>query len=239
MYNVKKINLIGFSLTMIISLFILPLPGHTQTGGISGVVVDGNGMGISDVWVYATETITQTISKSNTGADGVYLISALPEGIYKVFFQTSGEVNYLDEWFNKKYSLSASDNVFVSAGYVADYVDAILSEGGIINGTVKDMYGNGVGNIWVFVYSATDQTNTIKYSLSKDDGSFMVGGIPAGTYKVQFDPLWLNYYDKWYDDQGGFPTAQSITVASGSSISSINATLDTKNWLIFLPVVLR
>src|SRR5260370_24458658 len=57
---------------------------------------------------------------------------------------------------------------------------------GSINGTVTDVSGGVLGKVTVKVHSAA--TNLEQTAVTKDDGSFLIVGLPIGKYSVTFSP---------------------------------------------------
>jgi len=57
------------------------------------------------------------------------------------------------------------------------------------------------------------------------DGTYNLGGLPAGQYKVQFYGSNLGYINEWYNDTTDMNAAVPQTVAEGATVTNINAVL--------------
>ena len=53
-----------------------------------------------------------------------------------------------------------------------------------------------------------------------------------GNCKVEFDNNGLNYFGEWFNDKGGFDTANLVAVTGGGMTSDIDARLDTGGQII-------
>ncbi|MFC2059552.1 carboxypeptidase regulatory-like domain-containing protein [Chloroflexota bacterium] len=85
-------------------------------GSISGHVYESdNTTPIANIHVYATDNEThQWIAGADTDASGSYTISGLPAGSYKVKANPcSSSLNYINEWYNDKFSWEIADQVTV------------------------------------------------------------------------------------------------------------------------------
>ena len=61
-----------------------------RTGALAGTVTDPTGAVVPNVTVTATNSDTGQVRTAKTGGDGVYSLSLLPPGTYKVNFAVSG-----------------------------------------------------------------------------------------------------------------------------------------------------
>ena len=59
-----------------------------------------------------------------------------------------------------------------------------------------------------------------------DAGSFAVGGLPAGEYRVEFVSAAAGAVSEWWDNAPGFTTAKSVPLEAGQSRSGIDAALE-------------
>lgn len=99
---------------------------------------------------------------------------------------------------------------------------------GSISGTISDVLGP-LGDVDVKVYH---QNHTLIGSTTTnwEDGTYTVGGLPPGSYKVEFDTRYASgspngYLPQWYNAKGGFSAATPVTVSSGADTPGIDATL--------------
>jgi len=65
-------------------IFSLPLAAQQASGKITGVVTDASGAVVPGVLVVATNTQTGDVRRAETNASGVYVVSPLPVGDYRL-----------------------------------------------------------------------------------------------------------------------------------------------------------
>jgi hypothetical protein len=85
---------IGVTFLALVCLFLsfsASLAAQTAaTGALTGTVTDSTGAVVPNVTVTATSTDTGQVRTAVTGADGVYKLSLLPPGTYRVKFEAAG-----------------------------------------------------------------------------------------------------------------------------------------------------
>jgi hypothetical protein len=194
------------------------------TGGIiSGRVTDGTD-GIFNVEVVVYDLDNIQIKNAPTDASGYYTIDSLPSGNYKIYFDTYSANNYFPEWYNDKSDFGSADQVSVTEGLTTNLADAVLDQGGIISGTVKDSLGNGINNVYVRVYDLSNNHYTMYATDSS--GAYSISPIPAGDWKVYFDTSNAgNYLEEWYNDQSDFASADQVSVTTGQTTTLSDAVL--------------
>ena len=128
-------------------------------------------------------------------ADGSYQIRGLAAGSYEVKFEDPAD-RYLTEWYDNTYFYVSRTLVVVGDDEAVVGIDAQLSEGGSISGTVTDANGDPVEGIEV---STSDGS-----SLTASDGTYLITGLIPGSYTVSFrdvdDVADRGYLSEWYDD---------------------------------------
>jgi protocatechuate 3,4-dioxygenase beta subunit len=85
------------TLTLLLAAPIVPAHAVVQqeTATITGTVRDASGATIAGAEVVATNTATNIVSRTLTGADGAYVIPSLRPGPYSIAIETTGfqEIN--------------------------------------------------------------------------------------------------------------------------------------------------
>ncbi|HXY24832.1 MAG TPA: TonB-dependent receptor [Candidatus Acidoferrum sp.] len=91
---------------------------------------------------------------------------------------------------------------------------------GSINGTVSDISGGVLGKVTVKVHSA--ETNLEQTAVTKDDGSFLIVGLPIGKYSVSFsrDGFKTEVHDQILV-QGGLTTTVNGSLQPGEVTAQI------------------
>jgi hypothetical protein len=161
--------------------------------------------------------------------DGLYFITGLPTGEYKLQVQYEGEEGYVNEWYEGKQNFETATPVSVTAPYQTPNINFTLEYPGIIQGFVTDASGNRLTEdehpLEVFIYDA----NSGKY-IDYDYISF-VGGyqfeLMGRNYKlaaVSFYSNWLPRHDSlavaYYENGTSFndPNTQTISLAANSTL---------------------
>ncbi|MCG2782620.1 MAG: carboxypeptidase regulatory-like domain-containing protein [Candidatus Altiarchaeales archaeon] len=177
-------------------------------GSISGTVTY-DGSGVADIEVFAWSPTTQAGGEAHTDASGNYLIEGLPEGTdYKVKVEAEG------------YASTMATSISVTGGETTTGVDFELSAGGTLSGTVTDSDETPLEeaniNIWVPGEGFGED-----WEDTGDDGTYIIEGIPAGTYTVEayldgYEPVGVNV-----TITEGVTKTQDFTLQNSSINSSV------------------
>jgi formylglycine-generating enzyme required for sulfatase activity/protocatechuate 3,4-dioxygenase beta subunit len=217
------------------------IDGTLFTGGsIAGRVTDGSGDGVVGVYVRAYDADLErgVYRSSSTDADGYYEIIGLPGGDYRVSFDAyginywpedyglSGDFNFKNEWFNDQDKFPAADTVAVFPGQQTAEVNAVLTPGGAIRGTMLGY------NSYPFVFCAFENNNWRdnfgydRYAINGDwpygENIYMIKGLPTGSYYVLFDSDVSFIPDAYYNNVQFIDDATKVAVTAGSITDNIN-----------------
>ncbi|HSH09725.1 MAG TPA: carboxypeptidase-like regulatory domain-containing protein, partial [Oceanipulchritudo sp.] len=163
------------------------LPGYailgrvTTTGGLSAADVDldlyaGNGEFLGGY-------------PARTAADGTFTIGALPSGSYylKADPDPALQQYLVFRFFGGTQDIVTATPINVNGASVTG-INWSLPEGGIITGLVESIGGTPLADIDFDVYDIND--NRLPYNgKSLLDGTYAVGPMPAGFYKLRADPF--------------------------------------------------
>ncbi|MCI5189933.1 MAG: carboxypeptidase regulatory-like domain-containing protein [Candidatus Electrothrix sp. AS4_5] len=208
---------------------------------ITGTVEGSNGVELAGVTARIFDIEGNWITSAQaTGDDGIYSLTGLNNGHYKIQFR-AGDTGYASEWYNDKYTIDTADAVTISS--LTDKVrDIELGTSTSISGTVRDSNGVGIVGALVKVYESTGEfvDSPLEFATTGDDGSYTVNGLPANHsfFKVRFferqgDGSGAGLTE-WYDNVGDF--ASAVTVSADAT--GVDAVLESSfNWLIFTPVL--
>jgi hypothetical protein len=204
--------------------------GGTVTGTVTSAV-SGQPLANDCALQIAAEDSSTFVSYSPDGctdATGRYTIKAIPTGTYKVQFYGVYD-GYLTQYYNDEGSFGSADAISVTAGTTISGINAALTPGGTITGTITDAKtGNPIANNCGMNVDVENSSTNDVYSLDQcTDGSGMysVGGLPTGTYTVEFSDRSDGYLDQYYDNESSLDSADSVSVAAGMSTSEISAAL--------------
>lgn len=208
---------------------LLPAVVRAATpGGISGkVTASSTGAGIGGIEVTAykyneTSGGWDWAAKTTARPDGVYKITQLAAGTYRVGFSDPKRA-YATPWFHGDATMvSAATDVTVGAGIVSG-VDVTLRQGSRITGLVSDNAGAPLAGISVAVSASYNDGLTLGSAVTADDGTYDVGGLPGGWVPG----MWGYFNVRFHDSQGTYGDATSfwVQVDTGSTVAGINATL--------------
>ncbi|MBN2005887.1 MAG: carboxypeptidase regulatory-like domain-containing protein [Anaerolineae bacterium] len=195
------------------------------TGGIiAGVVTAaGSGAPLENIDVTAYDALSGNYANGvATDAAGVYRISGLATGNYKLYFQDNLE-RYANEYYNHKRNFNTGDPVAVTDG-VTTTIDVQLTTGSVFNGVVTAA-GSGapLESIRVRAYDAASG-DQIKSTYTDGAGEYRLAGLASGSYKLYFQDTLGRYLNEYYNDKGNLTMADPIVL--GAAITqTINAEL--------------
>jgi hypothetical protein len=160
-----------------------------------------------------------------TNAAGEYTLSGLV-GEYEVEFLPAN-LSYLAQYFNGKSLISEGEEVSVSPGETTSGIDAELTEGGLITGTVTGASTKaGIEGIEVCLYKASGEYAGYCTSTGAS-GEYRLQGLVGGEYRVGFyGNSAHDYVTQYFSDRLLFSEAKAVSVAAGGTASGIDAELE-------------
>ena len=200
------------------------------SGDIAGTVTNASHSGLENIDVTAYQSDGSGgwnyVNDVNTASDGSYDIGGLAAGTYRVEFNDGSGV-YLSQCYNNQTDLDSATDVTVTAGETAGGVDATLALAGHITGTVTNASHSGLENIDVTAYQSDGSGgwNYVNDVYTAPDGSYDIGGLSTGSYRVEFSDGSGSYASQYYDGKTDLDSATDIPVTAGEATSNINATL--------------
>ena len=181
------------------------------------------------VWVEAFRRVGnkwEWASSAETSSDGGYVIEGLSAGTYRVsFFDPAGKL--VSEYYDGKASLAKATYVTVAAGSETTGIDAKLDPAGFISGTVSaEPDGSPVEYAMAIAYRYVDNRwEPFSGAETRSDGTYTIGGLSSGTYRVEFFDWSGALAGEFYDDVSEIGSAAGVSVTQGSITSGIDATL--------------
>ena len=195
-------------------------------GSISGTVTeDGTGDPLQDIYVCADGVDNGAYNCATTANDGTYTISGLATGNYTVTFSDFDGI-HVDEFFDDVTDSDSATPVSVTAPNLTAGIDAGLATGGSISGTVTED-GSGDPLDAISVCAAGEDVNAYSCTGTAADGSYTVGGLPSGNYRVQFTDYSATHLDEYFDDVVQYDAATLVGVTAPDTTAGINAGLST------------
>ena len=196
------------------------------TASISGTVQAGGGPARNvqvELYTMSGERITSTA----TNTAGVYSLTNLSGGTYKVFFEAQYVTGgFLDEWYDNKGDIASATPVTVNEGGVITNVNATLESGARISGrvTIADT-ATPLQSVNVQIYDAAG--NQAAYTYTDVNGDYITSsGLPNGNYRVFFSsPGGKAYLAEYYADKPDLASAEVVTIVAPATRSGVDAAL--------------
>ena len=201
---------------------------------ISGTITGPDGMeplegiGVAAYRWDESEREWSWVGQAYSDADGVYVIGGLVAGAYRIQF-TDPYSAHVSEVYDDAVDLDSGADIVLSAGATAGGIDASLESASAISGTVTGPDGIApLAGLVVVAYgwSESEETWESRGQAETDmEGSYAIGGLPAGTYRVQFLDLDGTYAREIYDDAVNLSSGADIVLAEGTTATGIDASL--------------
>jgi hypothetical protein len=195
-------------------------------GSIAGTVTDSGGA-VANICVEAIPTGTGIAQPPAAATDsaGRYSLAGLAGGSYTVTFSDCTGGLHLQQYFNGQSDPATATPVQVAAGIATTAINASLTSGSAISGKVTSASsGAPLPGICVDVFPSGG-TVPIASTAAAGDGTYRVGPISPGGYKVAFsDCVGGGHTTQWANNQPSQSTANVITVTGGQT-SGVNAAL--------------
>jgi PKD repeat protein/protocatechuate 3,4-dioxygenase beta subunit len=196
----------------------------TTASTVSGRVTDAAGQPLAGAWVFIQSISGSASSGAVTGADGRYVARGLRAGTYRVQFSHSSG-GFASEYWNDQTDWSAASPVLVGIASDTPNVDASLATGGSVSGRVTDTAGNPVSGASVSILSASGVG--LGFATSGTDGRYVISGLGAGSYRVQFSHTAGGYLSEYWNDQSSLEAASPVEVVAGVETSNVDASLSS------------
>lgn len=151
-------------------------------------------------------------------ADGTYNLEVGP-GTYRVTASSDG---YITEYYNNTTNYAAATGVTVTSSTTTPNINFALDLGGTISGTVFEEDGTTPIN-GAFIRVLSGPSSEIATSFSDVDGTYSIGGLPPGAYKLYASAV--GFADEFYLNKPDYASGNAITVTAGSTTPNVNFTL--------------
>lgn len=230
------VALIATTLTAGALGFVPAANAEPDTGAVSGTVTDGElpleGITVEIRQYDAEGQYWPTVAEDQTRADGSYLVP-VPDGEYRIGFRDYAGT-YATEFFDDTDFVSDADTITVPSPAAAG-VDAELVAGASLGGEVTDSEGQPLEDIAVTAYRVVGTGADTEYRYAgfdlSDRGSYTIGGLPDGTYVVEFTEFNERGVPRVYATEfnGGKPnrfSATRLTLTTGEAREDVGATME-------------
>lgn len=201
-----------------------------NAGGIMGTITNGgspvSGLVVNAYFVHDDGSTVAWGPGATTNGSGIYSISGLPPGKYKVAVNP-GSTSYAMQYYTGADSFITATPVTVAAGATASGIDFSLVTGGKISGTVRNAdTTNPVQGAWVAVFDEMLSAQVPFSAATAADGTYTTCALPAGKYRMivgsNSEP---GYVATWYNNNQLNMASTPVTVAAGATTSGIDYNL--------------
>ena len=158
---------------------------------------------------------------------GSYDIGGLPADNYRIYFFDM-ETNYIDEYYDNAPDIESGMDIPVAAHSTITDIDASLTTAAHITGTVTaEDSGEDLQYVFVTAYRFNgSEWESRMLTATGHDGTYDIGGLPAGTYRLGFSDTYNDlYFPEYYDNVPDIENATDISVTVAGTISDIDASL--------------
>lgn len=196
------------------------------SGVVTGTVTDGS-TPLASIQVDAFRQVASTWvwgGCTTTKGDGTYTLG-LPANTYRLRY-TDKLGRYLREWYANAGDISVANDVPVAGGTLVSGLDATMAGVGAVEGTIVNDSGVGLPGIKVDAWRWTGAIwSWERVATTKADGTYRVGYLPSGGYRVRYTDPGNTYRAEYYDDALVASGATTQTVGAGTTLTGRNATL--------------
>lgn len=190
---------------------------------ISGTVT-GGGTPLSGIRVraYREGSDGHSYRSATTDSDGAYLLTDLVSDTYRIGFEDPYGT-YGFEYYDDQQTVGAADGIVLTTGVPVTGVNAVLSPGGHITGTLNTVDGQDVGRVAITAYlnngSAWEEATSYS-GYPGPNSTYDLGGLASGTYRMKFEED--HYRPQYYNGQETITDATDISVNVGATTTNIN-----------------
>ncbi|MEZ4656333.1 MAG: carboxypeptidase regulatory-like domain-containing protein [Caldilineaceae bacterium] len=176
-----------------------------------------------------------------TDAQGFYRFDGLNDGYYSVSFSDPAG-KYATVFYSNASDPYGGSAIPVFEGEQVYGINATMTPGGSIAGTVKGLNGQPLPNVSVTVYDAADpyfypfpMPTPVK---SDQNGAYVVTGLTTGIYKICFQDLAYVLPSLCYGGASYIPDSRDVAVVAGSTTDNIDIVLGTPDLpnKLYMPV---
>lgn len=199
------------------------------TGGVSGTVTGAGAGALKEVRVCAkSDSSTFQELCGYTNVSGEYSILNLQPGGYRVDFEGSGE--FIGQWFGGVEAEEGSTDISVVGGATTPHIDAELTKGAAIEGTITDATTHaGLANIRACTSAGEGNPFGSHCATSAAGGHYRIVGIPAGEYELRLEPEFLSgdpdYMNQFWPGGQNRAAGTAFSLTTGATKSGLDVAM--------------
>ena len=194
-----------------------------------------------DALVCAFQSSLEVSGCAPTRAGGLYTLSGLPAGEYKIQF-LPGSYNLLNQFYDHRSEWAEADSLALARGETETEVDADLEPGAEIRGAVKSADSGaslaGIPVCVLFQESALEEWWPLECEPTTGNGSYRLFGLDSDSYKVVFSPEFKDffgesvgeeeddgYFTRYYDEKTTLAAADQLVLTAPEVRGDVDARL--------------
>ncbi|MGL4256337.1 MAG: MSCRAMM family protein, partial [Microbacterium sp.] len=172
---------------------------------VSGVVTDSDGSPLPSVVVDLFTATGEYVSAAWTDGDGAYTVGGLPDGEYRIRFNPeNSSVDVAGEWWDDAAAEEDAAVVNLSGGANLIGISPQLDPAAVVTGTVTDASGALIAQATVSAYTYDDEAGGwwtwAASTVVAEDGTFVLGSLRPGSYKIQVTAGTDEVLGEWWPD---------------------------------------
>ena len=204
-------------------------------GRITGKVTDLNDQPLPNLTVVALRSDTGAqVAEGVTDSTGVYTITGLPQGVYRVLFNSVGQTSptpYVPLYYPNATTLADGTDIQVRFGETVSNINAKLAARGRIAGKITNLAGAAVQNVRVTIYRQNPESGLwypSLFALTDEQGDYEISGLAPAKYRVGFQDEEIftgrRYVPEYYQHAFTLESATDIQVSLNQTVA-MNAQL--------------
>jgi hypothetical protein len=198
-------------------------------GSITGRITDSvTGAGILGIFtgVYDATTGAWVNCSYMIDTSGVYTITGLASGSYKLRFSGSSSSGYIGQWYGNKADQASATTITVTAPATTSGIDVAMAKGGSISGRVTDsLTGGPVTGAYLEAIDRSTGDSAANASTDQN-GAYTLTGLSTGSYVLRVDASQSSYQGGWYNGKDGYLCADQVSVTAPDTTTGIDLSLD-------------
>lgn len=188
-------------------------------GTISGTVTIADASPADGVSVSTIDPDGYSVM-ATTDVNGYYVLNSLAPGTYTVEFQPNDGIHHA-QWWNGAANELAATTITVGDGGNVTGIDAVLSGGGSISGTILDSDAQPVDGATV----SAEAGGSVYYSSSGPSGNYQFASLPPGSYRLYFGSVDGSLVAQYWNGKADYGSADLVEVVDGAAVTDISPVL--------------
>ncbi len=198
--------------------------GATVSGEVT--TVDAPSVGLAGAQVIAVDSSDNYVTGATADGNGDYSIVGLAPGTYRIQFVPPYGDSHASQFWKNSATFTKATPVTVSGTSATTGIDATLTAGATISGTVVDTATPAVPIPYAIVEVLTPNGTYVLSNEADANGNYTLTNVPAGTFVVEFDGTDGGAYtSSWWKNASKLSSATKIKVTLGGAVTGIDGTM--------------